>query len=176
MTNSELHYFAQAVQFSREAHGEQKRKYTNEPYWHHPWDVACILIGAGISDLEMIVAAILHDVVEDTDFTIKDIKDRFGNEVGILVDWLTDTSSPADGNRAARKAIDRERLAKAPNRVKTIKLADLIDNSKSIIEHDERFSRVYIAEKKQLLKALEGGAPALMAKAEFIVKEYEKAN
>lgn len=63
---------------------------------------------------EMIAAAYLHDVVEDTPVSIHEIREEIGPEVSELVDWLTDVSKPEDGNRRVRKELDRQHLAKAP--------------------------------------------------------------
>jgi hypothetical protein len=75
----------------------------------------------------------------------------------------------ADGNRAVRKAIDREHLAKASPAAKTIKLADLISNSRSILQHDPKFAAVYLAEKRLLLEVLKDGDPTLWSQAYAIV-------
>lgn len=143
----------------------QIRKYTGEPYHVHPREVAMIVQAAGGDEFQ-IAAAHLHDVVEDTDVTIQQIQDFFGYKVAELVGWLTDVSKPTDGNRAERKAIDRAHTAQAPVRAKMIKLADLISNTKSIVEHDEKFARVYLEEKRLLLtEALHDGHPELLARA-----------
>jgi (p)ppGpp synthase/HD superfamily hydrolase len=111
---------------------------------------------------EMIAAALLHDVVEDTPFTIDDINDRFGNKVAELVSWLTDVSRPEDGNRKTRKSLDREHIVEAPAEAQTIKLADLIHNTKSIEQHDPGFWKVYKQEKIALLDVLTKGDRSLM--------------
>lgn len=156
------------------AHKGQLRKYTGEPYHVHPFEVAEIV--KTVSDDENIyIAALLHDVVEDTSYTLDDISNRFGQIVANMVEELTDVSKPSDGNRKARKAIDRQRLANASNNSKTIKLADLISNSKSITEHDADFSKVYMAEKRLLLEdALVGGDEKLYRWAKSIVDDYYK--
>ena len=64
-----------------------------------------------------------------------------------LVDDLTDVSKPQDGNRATRKELDRQHTAKASPDAKTIKLADLISNSRSIMKDDPNFAKVYMKEK-----------------------------
>jgi hypothetical protein len=74
----------------------------------------------------------LHDTVEDTGVELAELRRVFDDDVATLVEWLTDVSRPEDGNRVARKAIDRAHTARAPARAKTVKLADLIDNSRSI--------------------------------------------
>jgi (p)ppGpp synthase/HD superfamily hydrolase len=113
----------------------------------------------------MIAAAWLHDTVEDTGVTSELIRAEFGDEVATLVGWLTDVSRPDHGNRAARKAVDRAHTAAAPAQAQTIKLADLIANTRSIMEHDEAFARVYLAEKRALLEVMTKGDAALMARA-----------
>lgn len=149
----------EAAKFAAIAHGDQKRKYTGDPYISHCFDVAAIV--SPFADNEMICAAILHDVVEDTDRTIGDIETNFGSSVASLVYWLTDASIPSDGNRAKRKAIDREHIAQAPVRAKTVKLADLISNSMSIKQYDPDFAKVYLAEKRLLLDVMKDAEPTL---------------
>lgn len=93
-----------------------------------------------------------------------------------MVDMLTDVSRPEDGNRAARKKLDREHLAKATPEVKTIKLADLIHNTESIVAHDPKFAEVYLEEKRALLSVLKDcTSPILWAKA-CTLAFWDKAN
>lgn len=151
-------------------HGEQVRKYTGEPYWRHPEAVAT-LVKTVPHTPEMIAAAYLHDVLEDTPCTEAQLREEFGDEVTDLVKWLTDVSKPSDGNREARKLIDRAHTKAAPASAKTIKLADLLDNSRSILARDPDFARVYLREKRLLLdEALLEGDPALWARADEIVR------
>jgi (p)ppGpp synthase/HD superfamily hydrolase len=117
----------------------------------------------------MIAAALLHDVIEDTGCTFTDIHMSFGIEIATLVGWLTDVSKPEDGNRATRKAIDRAHTAEAPAEAQTIKLADLISNSRSIMAHDPEFAKVYLAEKRLLLQVLTKGDRGLHARASEMV-------
>jgi (p)ppGpp synthase/HD superfamily hydrolase len=121
---------------------------------------------------EMVAAAFLHDVLEDTPCTQPQMYDAFGKEVTELVLWLTDVSRPSDGSRAVRKRIDREHTAAAPPEAKTVKLADLIDNSKSILTRDPDFARVYLREKRFLLdEALREGDPTLWQMADEITRD-----
>jgi (p)ppGpp synthase/HD superfamily hydrolase len=152
--------------FATAAHAAcgQLRKYTYEPYIVHPAEVAKIVDEVGGTP-EMIAAAWLHDVVEDTGVTNEIIRAEFGEEVAELVGWLTDVSRPEQGNRATRKAIDRAHSAMAPARAQTIKLADLISNTRSIMKHDEKFARTYLEEKRLLLEVMTNGDPTLMAEA-----------
>ena len=161
-----------ACRFATEAHGDQVRKYTGEPYINHPIEVAR-LVASVTSDCNMISAAFMHDVIEDTTVTFEEIRDAgFGHHTATLVNEVTDVSKPSDGNRAYRKALDLEHLAKASNNAKTIKLADLINNSDSICKYDERFARVYMQEKAALLLVLKGGDSELYSRASKIVQDY----
>jgi len=159
--------------FAMKAHAGQVRKYTNEPYWKHPAAVSLLVFNAG-GDENMIIAALLHDTLEDTATTYDDIVREFGTDVADLVLEVTDVSKPEDGNRAVRKALDREHLAQATPRAQTIKLADLIHNSASIVELDPGFAKVYMPEKAALLEVLTKGDATLYAKAKQIVEEYTK--
>jgi len=155
-----------ARMFATAAHAAvgQLRKYTFEPYIVHPAEVVEILKTVPHTP-EMIAAAWLHDTVEDTGVTSELIRKEFGDEVATLVGWLTDVSRPDHGNRAARKAVDRAHTAAAPAAAQTIKLCDLISNTRSIVEHDAKFAVTYLAEKRQLLEVMTKGDPALRERA-----------
>jgi (p)ppGpp synthase/HD superfamily hydrolase len=152
--------------FATAAHAAcgQLRKYTYEPYIVHPAEVVSIVSTVEHTDA-MLAAAWLHDVVEDTGVTPETVRAEFGEEVAELVGWLTDVSRPEQGNRATRKAIDRAHTAMAPAAAQTVKLADLISNTRSIMEHDETFAKTYLAEKKLLLEVMTKGDATLMALA-----------
>jgi (p)ppGpp synthase/HD superfamily hydrolase len=153
--------------FAAAAHAAvgQKRKYTGEPYIVHPAEVAKIVAGVPGSTPDMVAAAWLHDVVEDTGCTFTDIHMHFGIDIATLVGWLTDVSKPEDGPRWFRKKMDREHTAQAPAEAQTIKLADLISNTKSIMAHDPKFAKVYLEEKRLLLDVMTRGDAGLMAEA-----------
>lgn len=160
--------------FARAAHAAvgQRRKYTGEEYIYHPMEVATIVQGAG-GDVNMIAAAILHDVIEDTEVTEEIVREEFGDDIADLVMWLTDVSKPEDGNRAARKKIDREHSAAAPARAQTIKCFDLWSNTRSIVEHDKDFARVYLVEKRALLAVLTQAWPEALAAAYSVLEKSE---
>ena len=144
---------------------EHRRKYSNQPYDVHLEAVAK-LVATVSSDAETIAAAWLHDTVEDTPATLGDVEAQFGAGVAELVEELTDVSKPGDGNRARRKELDRQHLAQASARAKTVKLADLIDNCRDITRHDPRFARTYLAEMGALLEVLKEGDPSLLPQAQ----------
>lgn len=167
MELGEMNVVHKAQVFAIAAHAsvQQKRKYTGEPYIVHPAEVARIVASVPGSTPDMVAAAWLHDVVEDTGCTFTDIHMNFGIDIATLVGWLTDVSKPEDGNRAHRKAVDREHTARAPAEAQTIKLADLISNSRSIMRHDPAFAKTYLEEKRLLLEVLTKGDPGLHAEA-----------
>ncbi len=158
--------------FATAAHAAvaQLRKYTNEPYIVHPAEVVSIVKSVPHTEA-MLAAAWLHDVVEDTGVTLETVRAEFGDEVATLVGWLTDVSRPDHGNRAARKAVDRAHSASAPAEAQTVKLADLISNTRSIMAHDEKFAKTYLEEKRLLLEVMNKGDATLMAIARKNVGE-----
>ena len=153
--------------FATKAHKriDQRRKYSNQPYDVH-LDAVAKLVGSILDDEDMIAAAWLHDVVEDTPATLGDIEREFGKPISLLVGELTDVSRPSDGNRSVRKAKDRQHLAHVSSRAKSIKLADLIDNCRDITRHDPRFAAVFLEEMRRLLDVLGGGDGRLYKMAE----------
>lgn len=147
-----------ALEFANEAHTGQIRKYTDEPYINHPIAVASTIQSIYWKDESVISAALLHDVVEDTPVTIQDIEESFGPLITKLVEGLTDvyTSKAFPKiSRKERKKLECWRLFNCSGLVKEIKLADLIDNTISIVNFDPEFAKVYIKEKEELIQALE---------------------
>lgn len=163
-----------AVEFAERAHRGQVRKYTGEPYIVHPLEVAQIVSSVNASE-DVIIAALLHDVVEDCGVTLDQISRAFGDAVAALVHQVTDVSRKEHGNRATRKSIDRQHLAIASPQGKTIKLADLISNTQSITQHDPDFAAVYMQEKSELLPLLIQGDAALFTRAMGLVESWEQS-
>ena len=151
----------EAIIFATNKHQGQKRKYTGEDYIVHPLEVASLVSMTRDHTEDMIIAAVLHDTVEDCGVSNEEILNKFGIGVATLVEMLTDVSKKGDGNREKRREIDRKHTALASNDAKTIKLADLIDNTKSITTYDKDFARVYLKEKALLLEVLRGGDKVL---------------
>ncbi len=160
-----------AAEFAKTAHEsiDQRRKYTNEPYIVHPEEVANI-VASVTEDENMICAAWLHDVVEDTSVTLEDIRENFGDDVAHLVDGLTNVSQLTDGNRKTRIAIDRQHTSQTDSRTKTIKLADLIANLTDIVDQNAGFARKYLAEKELLLTVLTDGNSELFNRVKKVIQ------
>jgi len=105
---------------------------------------------------DILCAAALHDVVEDTPFSEMDIQERFGRDVSVMVGWMTNPSKGYSSlPRARRKKMDREHLVRAPWIVKLIKLCDRIDNLQEMYDDHqtpEDFIRLYCGESLMLLE------------------------
>ncbi|GAB2719926.1 HD domain-containing protein [Comamonas sediminis] len=166
-----MHIVEKARIFATAAHYaiDQKRKYTNEPYIHHPKAVVNLLLSISENE-EVLAAAWLHDIIEDTSIKLETIEEEFGFAVANLVREVTNISRSSDGNRAHRKAIDRTHSAAASPSAKSIKLADIIDNLPSIKNGNPDFAKVYIAEQKLLLEVLKEGSTSLYTQAERLLE------
>jgi (p)ppGpp synthase/HD superfamily hydrolase len=144
-----------AIKFAIKKHGDQKRRYTGEPYINHLLSVA-FMVSNRTMDPHIIAAAVLHDVLEDTNTTERELTDMFGWRVATYVRLLTDEPTVKDGpNRAARKYLDRARIATAGPEVQLIKGCDMYDNLKDIEQHDPDFYKVFKKEKELMLEMME---------------------
>jgi GTP diphosphokinase / guanosine-3',5'-bis(diphosphate) 3'-diphosphatase len=122
-----------ATEYAAEQHRGQGRKdEANTPYINHPIALANLLTNyAGITDTNVIVAALLHDTVEDTSTTVEDIEELFGTKIRDIVMEVTDDKSLASPER---KRLQIEYAAKISHEAKLVKLADKICNLQDIIE------------------------------------------
>lgn len=142
--------YNKAFKFAQHAHGKQRRKYTHEPYWTHCLNVARILAHIGQPET-IVIAALLHDVLEDCGVTREYLDHHFTPWVGELVQWCSEPVFNKPGaKRVWRKQAFREQLKRAPVEAINIKLADLIDNVPSIVENDVKFAKVYVREQRLL--------------------------
>ena len=123
----------EAYELAKKAHAGQTRV-SGEPYLSHPVNVAIILIDLGL-DTDSIIGGLLHDVVEDTDVTIDEIKKQFGSDIALLVDGVTKVGRIPFVSREEQQAenIRKMLLAMAKDvRVVLIKLADRLHNLRTI--------------------------------------------
>ena len=146
--------------FAAKAHAGVFRKWSGEPYIEHPERVAARLAAMGFP-AEVVAAAFLHDVVEDTPVSGAEIAAEFGPEVAALVAEVTKPIVKA--NRAGRKAAFRAHLAKASYYGACIKLSDELDNSRNVAELAPEFAKVYLPEMRLELEVLSHGHPELVA-------------
>lgn len=112
------------------AHSGQLRKASKTPYIFHPFRVAEIVQSAGQSE-GVIIAALLHDVLEDTDVTEKEIEERFGRQV---LEWVRGACEPEHATKSwqERKEHTIRYLKEAPFEIAMIICADKLDNLRSI--------------------------------------------
>lgn len=161
----------QVKAFAEKAHGDQQRKYKDEPYVMHLIRVM-EQTGKYSSSLPVLAAALLHDVLEDTkvkknelhDFLKTIMSSADANKTIKLVVDLTDIYTKSNyprWNRKRRREQEASRLAHTEAESQTIKYADIIDNSLDIVNADPDFAAVFLRECKMLLGKIQNGNPAL---------------
>ena len=164
------------LNFAKSCHYGQPRKYDGKPYWTHPLAVAERLSEVGCDYDFMIEIALLHDVLEDQYNRCNEVTminslrlcgysyfDAMYIVRGVieLTDVYTTRRAP-DMNRSLRKEKEAMRLWQISPAAQTVKYADLIENTISIVEHDRKFAKVYLAEKEFILKGMRGGYCVLL--------------
>jgi len=124
----------QAINFAAKKHSTQKRKGADEqPYINHPLEVLNLLVNVGkIEDYNVLIAAVLHDTIEDTETTKEEITELFGADVcGLVLEVTDDKSLP----KAERKQKQIEHAPHLSNGAKQIKLGDKISNIRDVSEN-----------------------------------------
>jgi GTP pyrophosphokinase len=123
---------ATAVTFALRFHGDQQRP-TGAPYVEHLLEALEVLVrGAGVTDPDVLCAAVLHDVVEDTPCTIAGVRAAFGDRIADLVAWVTIPDAAEGDDRKAIKEAYLTRLADAPEDAILVKLADRASNVQTL--------------------------------------------
>lgn len=158
ITNNAL--FLKAAQFAHGHHDAvgQRREGSGDPYIVHPIEVATLAHAMG-TEFEYpkewievaVVAALLHDTIEDTKCTYNQIENEFGAVVRDTVFWLTDVVTKEQGNRRVRKELERVRLNSAPGRVKFVKCCDIIANARCILSDKPESAQIFLTEKMAVL-------------------------
>ena len=169
----------QVKDFAVQAHNGQQRKYSPEPFIAHPVRVMemCSLFN---TELPVLAAALLHDVLEDTDVDQNELKqflqtvmnENEAQQTEELVVELTDVYSKRcypTWNRNKRKQIEADRIEKTSAKAQTVKYADIIDNCKGIVEQDPEFANRFLRECSALLKRMPNGNPDLYWQATHTV-------
>ncbi len=114
-----------AIDFATQAHHGQTRKGSTEPFINHPLRVAILITQAGLGE-DVIIAALLHDTIEDTAVTSQDLDQHFGPWITSIVEQLSEDKSIPDKYQRKQSGINK--LKGAPIEVLAIKCADTIDN------------------------------------------------
>ena len=151
------------------AHLRQERRYSNEPYIKHPTRVAASVAAYPGHTEEMIAAAWLHDVVEDTEWTIEEVEFSCNFTVAKLVYELTNPPKDPLLCRADRKKMDRNHLAQISREAKIIKMFDRIDNLQDIGLAPGDFMRLYCEESQRLLPLISDADPSLGEELQLII-------
>ena len=140
-----------AIAFATHRHADQRRP-AGEPYVEHLKEATAFLAyGAGVTEPALLRAAVLHDVVEDTDCTLAEIRAAFGDEVATLVDWVT---------KGDDRAAYLERLRSAPVDALLVKLADRASNVQRLDTHPRpEKQRTYYAETVRTIVPLSAAHP-----------------
>ncbi len=166
---SDIQRVISAAHFAAIQHANQRRKgAAGEPYINHLIEVADLVASSLTeADTNLIIAALLHDVVEDTPTTNQEVAERFGPNVAGLVAEVTDDKSLP---KAERKRLQIETAPKKSNRAQSIKVADKISNLRAILhspptDWDRQRKEDYFAWAKKVVDRLT--APNAILKAEF---------
>ncbi len=150
---------ADAVVYASLRHGDQRRL-TGVPYLEHLLEALEILVvGAGVTDPDVLVAAVLHDVIEDTDATGDEIAERFGPRVAELVSWVTIPDARPGEDKTAIKEAALSRLAGAPRDAVVVKLADRASNVQTLRHLGPDRQRAYYAQTVAYIVPLAAGEP-----------------
>jgi len=164
---SELALLLKALAFAAHKHRDQRRKDREaSPYINHPIALADVLVNeGGVSDVEVLCAALLHDTVEDTATTHEELVDAFGARVARIVAEVTDDKTLS---KADRKRLQVEHAARLSPEAKLVKLADKICNLRDVAERppaswDLARRREYFDWAKQVVDGLRGAHPRLEA-------------
>jgi (p)ppGpp synthase/HD superfamily hydrolase len=176
--NNETQAILSAAHYAAEKHTNHKRKgAAAEPYLNHVIEVAH-LVSSALSepDANLVIAALLHDVIEDAGVTAAELTERFGQDVADLVLEMTDDKSLAPEER---KWLQIENAPKKSVRAQMIKLADKISNLRSILSSPptdwslER-KREYFMWAKRVVDGLTAPNPALRAEFENAVRRFDE--
>ena len=156
----ELALLLKALAFAAHKHRDQRRKDAQaSPYINHPIALADVLVNeGGVTDIEVLCAALLHDTVEDTDTTPQELADAFGSRVAHIVAEVTDDKELP---KAERKRLQIEHAPTISREAKLVKLADKIVNLRDVAEHppakwDLARRQEYFDWAKQVIDGLRG--------------------
>ena len=128
-----------ALEFAAKAHENQYRKKSDIPYISHPCAVGMLLQKEGCSE-DVIIAGILHDTIEDTHFTLDDVKNSFGEKIASIVEICSEPDKSAPWSM--RKSLLIERAKNASLEIKQVFCADKLHNLLSIKKDYERLGDV----------------------------------
>jgi guanosine-3',5'-bis(diphosphate) 3'-pyrophosphohydrolase len=148
-----------ATAFAAAHHGDQRRP-TGAPYLEHLLEALEVLVrGAGVTSPEILCAAVLHDVVEDTSGTLEEIGAAFGAQVAELVGWVTIPEPGPGQDKASVKEEYLRGLRRAPHDAILVKLADRASNAQTLRNLPPARQRAYYAQTVEYIVPLAAGEP-----------------
>ncbi len=167
MTASDHARIAFAADLAARSHSGQYRKgRARHPYVNHPCAVAALVAAAG-ADADTIIAALLHDTVEDTEVTLEKIRGDFGDRVAALVEDLTSPAAWDDQPLEQKKRRQAEHIAGCPPAARLVKLADQISNLRDLREGLDDYppsrSAIYLEGARAIAANCAGLSPMLDA-------------
>jgi len=142
----------QANIFGAEAHSGQVRKSSGEPYFTHPTAVYNLLKKIGVNDRNILVAALLHDTIEDSDHTQNTLKRRFNKDVSKIVKGLS--SSKKGIEKHGKPKYLAHKMIKMDNGVLDIKLADRWHNLQDMGDMPPKKAKAYLLQTKYIIEEL----------------------
>ena len=180
----DLSTLLKAVAFAAEKHRDQRRKGVNaSPYINHPIEVAWMIAEAGETDLTTLVAAVLHDTIEDTKTTPEEIEAAFGPEVRAIVMEVTEkkrkTKTPEEEReeKRERKASQLAGARHLSRPAKIVRIADKTANVRDILDHppdwDAERKREYFTFARNMVDACRDALPELASRFD---KVYERTH
>lgn len=154
----------EAYAFAAEKHRHQRRKDVHaSPYINHPIQLVQILTHEGVDDIPTLIAALLHDTIEDTDTSVEELREKFGGAIASIVQEVTDDKAlPKD----VRKRLQIEHAHGLSHQAKLIKLADLISNVEETLDNESQLwtydrRMAYLEWANRVVHGLRGISPAL---------------
>ncbi len=169
--------FVDALEFAAEKHKHQRRKNSEQsPYINHPIGLVHILVHEGFEDcISVLVGALLHDTVEDTDATLEEISERFGSAIADVVAEVTDDKSLP---KVTRKQLQITNAPHKSHNAKLIKLADKLHNLRDLqvcppMSWSKEYQRGYFVWSYEVIQGLRGTNSLLEEQLDIV---FDKAN
>lgn len=160
-----------ALSFAFEKYGNLKRKAKDIPYVIHPVRIASILRAAGFNEFEqedLMIAALFHDLCEDTNTSLEEIDKKFGKKISSIVAELT----KPENTKGHKKDLWLENLVKSSEEAKIIKMADRIDNLLEMVKDWTTQKQInYVNQAKIILRSCGDSNEELANKLAEIIKQ-----
>lgn len=173
LPKTDLARLLMAVSFAADRHRHQRRKDVNAtPYINHPLEVANILAQAGVDDVDVLIAAVLHDTVEDTCTTFEEVTGKFGQRVRGMVGEVTDDKRLP---KAERKRLQVLNASGKSDGAKMIKIADKIANLRDLLSSPPDWSEARVTAYVRFAENVGQGCGGVNARLDRLLSEHVQA-